>query len=309
VAAQLAGLSGRRPQDLTSDIDLDRDLGLGSLDRVELVVRLEQALGRSLDETALAGARTLADLESAARLAPAAPVPMPRWARRPPVRAVRGVARPLLVRPAFRLYCRLERGGLEHLAGLVPPFLMVANHASQLDTAAVVLALPHRLRGRLAVAMATEQFPAVFGAGIPVGRAAALGQWVGYHALVTLFHAYPLPRAGGFSATLAYTAELAEAGYCPLVFPEGRLVKAGEHVPFREGQARVAVALGLPTLPIGISGTGECMPPESRWPRQRVTVAVHFGAPVDPGSDPAALAARLEARVRELEESARRARG
>ena len=41
---------------------LDRDLGLGSLERVELLLRLEKAFGMRLDEGVLAGAETVQDL-------------------------------------------------------------------------------------------------------------------------------------------------------------------------------------------------------------------------------------------------------
>ncbi len=48
---------------------LDRDLGLGSLERVELLLRLEKAFGTRLDEEVLAGAETVQDLIVALRAA------------------------------------------------------------------------------------------------------------------------------------------------------------------------------------------------------------------------------------------------
>src|SRR5690242_15181268 len=44
---------------------LDRDLGLGSLERVELLLRLEKSFGARLDETVLASADTVQDLIAA----------------------------------------------------------------------------------------------------------------------------------------------------------------------------------------------------------------------------------------------------
>src|SRR5579864_4054132 len=44
---------------------LDRDLGLGSLERVELLLRLEKSFGTRLDEEVLAGAETVQDLITA----------------------------------------------------------------------------------------------------------------------------------------------------------------------------------------------------------------------------------------------------
>src|SRR5580658_7656866 len=44
---------------------LDRELGLGSLERVELLLRLEMTFGTRLDESVLAEAETVQDLISA----------------------------------------------------------------------------------------------------------------------------------------------------------------------------------------------------------------------------------------------------
>jgi long-chain acyl-CoA synthetase len=300
VAEAVSRLTGRQPAALGEEIELDRDLGLSSLDRLDLMVRLEEVSGRTLDESAVAEARTLAELKEAVQRPPSAPIPMPRWARRRPARLGRAIGRALLVTPIFRTLIRLAVEGREHLKGLEPPFLVVANHQSHLDTPAILYALPRRCRRRVAVAMATEHFAAVFG-GTSTGRARSFGQRFFYRLAVLLFHAYPLPRRGGFSATLAYTAELAELGYCPLIFPEGRLKQPDEPPPpFREGPAMMAAELGLPVVPAGIRGSGRRLPPGGRFPRPG-KICVRFGAPlrVD-GTGVAVFTRRLESAVREL---------
>ena len=71
---------------ITESTTLDQ-LGLTSLDRVELMIDLERHLDTSVDESALAGSRTLGEL---ARVAPAPlPVTFPRWSRSWPARIVR----------------------------------------------------------------------------------------------------------------------------------------------------------------------------------------------------------------------------
>src|SRR4030095_11610750 len=57
---ELGGLKGRSPVAL--DDALDRDLGLGSLERVELLVRIEQGLGIQLPDAAMAEAATAREL-------------------------------------------------------------------------------------------------------------------------------------------------------------------------------------------------------------------------------------------------------
>ncbi|HEX4641901.1 MAG TPA: AMP-binding protein, partial [Candidatus Acidoferrales bacterium] len=58
--AELGHASALRSAGPTSH--LDRDLGLGSLERVELLLRLEKSFGTRLDEDVLAGAETVQDL-------------------------------------------------------------------------------------------------------------------------------------------------------------------------------------------------------------------------------------------------------
>jgi 1-acyl-sn-glycerol-3-phosphate acyltransferase len=279
---------------------LDHDLGLGSLDRVELLVHLEEMTGRTLDEAAVATARTMDDLTRAMSVPPAPALAMPRWSRRVVPRLVRSLGRNVLVAPVFHSLFRLSVSGREHLEGLAPPFLIVANHESHLDTGAVLFALPRHLRSRLAVAMATEHLPAAF-------REQPGGSWwqrLAYGGLVLFFNAYPLPRAGGFSVTLEYTGELAEAGFCPLIFPEGRLRKAGEQPPpFHDGPSVLARDLRIPVVPVGLGGAAAALPPGQRRPRSG-RIRVMFGEPLnftaDAEQEVGLFTRRLEAAVRRL---------
>jgi len=63
VVAELHAELGVRPRGPVSrDSQLDKDLGFGSLERVELMLRIEEAFGARLPEAAFANARTIADL-------------------------------------------------------------------------------------------------------------------------------------------------------------------------------------------------------------------------------------------------------
>ena len=55
------------------DVRLDEDLGFSSLDRVELLAKVEQQTGRRINEESFAAVRTVADLEAA--LSSSAPAP------------------------------------------------------------------------------------------------------------------------------------------------------------------------------------------------------------------------------------------
>src|ERR1700674_114466 len=71
LVAELGQESALRSAGLASH--LDRDLGLGSLERVELLLRLEKSFGTRLDEEVLAGAETVQDLITALGAANGAP--------------------------------------------------------------------------------------------------------------------------------------------------------------------------------------------------------------------------------------------
>jgi acyl carrier protein len=82
---------GRTPAAIGLTDSLERDLGVSSLERVELLLRLERDLGVRLPEIAVAEAGAPADLvEAAVRAAPAAAVVAPART----ARAAEGAARP-----------------------------------------------------------------------------------------------------------------------------------------------------------------------------------------------------------------------
>ena len=93
------------------------ELGLSSLERVELMMALEETLQVTVDEAAFAAASTVADLEALTRPidagAPAAvteraePIAFPSWNRTAPVRALRRVSLPTWILPLARLFVSL----------------------------------------------------------------------------------------------------------------------------------------------------------------------------------------------------------
>ncbi|MEO9140538.1 MAG: lysophospholipid acyltransferase family protein [Jatrophihabitans sp.] len=63
------------------------------------------------------------------------------------------------------------------------------------------------------------------------------------------------------------------------IYPEGTRSPDGRLHKFRTGVARLALRSGAPVVPVGLIGTREVQPPDSRrW--HRAPVAVRFGAPM-----------------------------
>jgi 1-acyl-sn-glycerol-3-phosphate acyltransferase len=158
-------------------------------------------------------------------------------------------------------------GGLRvHGAAALPvgPCVIVANHRSHADTAALLAAVPARRRP--VVAAAADYW---FRGGVRPGICRALCA------------AFPVRRSGGGSADLAAAARLLAAGRDVIIFPEGTRSRDGRTGDFHRGAARLAAAAGVPLVPAGLSGTGAVLPPggSARRP-QRALVTVRFGAPV-----------------------------
>jgi long-chain acyl-CoA synthetase len=291
--------------DRDARLDGDRrlaDLDLSSLDVLELLGRLEAEAELSLDETAIGSQTTVAELrrhltEGPAREGGRVRPPMPRWARGRLARLAGALLRAVLAAPVLLVACRLRVEGHERLVGLSGPALFVGNHASYLDAPVAFRALPGRIRHRVATAMATEPFDPLFTTG--GGRWQRARQRLRYALAVLAFNAFPLPRAAGFRASLAYAAELVDRGHDVLVFPEGRMSPDGRLQPFRGGIGLLATRLGVPVVPFRIDGLHAVLPAEARWPR-RGPVRVRFGEPlrIDADAEPAAVVTRLERAVR-----------
>jgi 1-acyl-sn-glycerol-3-phosphate acyltransferase len=153
-------------------------------------------------------------------------------------------------------------GGLR-VAGNLPsgPCVLVANHASHADTAALIAALPARRQ------------PVV---------AAAADYW--YHRSVRRFacralvSAIPVRRTGGGRFDLARASDLLAAGHDVIVYPEGSRSRDGSIARFHTGAGQLAGAAGVPLVPVGIHGTRDLLPVHGRLRRARVSV--HIGTPV-----------------------------
>ncbi|MEO8259999.1 MAG: AMP-binding protein, partial [Acidobacteriota bacterium] len=145
LGALVAKYAGRA--DLTSATTIE-ELGLSSLERVELMVALEDAFQTHLDEGAFAGVRDVAQLRTLVESAstgdapPADPVEFPAWNRSLPARLVRRINLPLWILPLARAFAWLRIEGLEHLQPIRGPVIFAANHQSHLDGPAILAALP-----------------------------------------------------------------------------------------------------------------------------------------------------------------------
>jgi long-chain acyl-CoA synthetase len=281
------------------------ELGLSSLERVELMVALEDRFQTRLDEGRFTEVSSIGELKQLVQRATTTepveePVNFPVWNRRGPVPLIRRLSQATWILPLARVFAHTRIEGLEHLRELSGPVVFASNHQSHMDVPVILAALPGRWRARVAPAMAKEFFKAHF---FPAGFTwrERFTNTLNYYLSAFYFNAFPLPqREAGARQTLQYIGELLGEGWSILIFPEGLRSSTGDIKPFRGGIGMIGTRLDVPIVPVRIDGVDRLLPVGSQFVRPgRVRVA--FGSPLRlEGTDYAASAARVEEAVRRL---------
>lgn len=260
---------------LALDADPQLDLGIDSLEWLSLGLELESVAGVRLAEHDVAGVSQVRDLlQLVAERAPGAD--MDEAARQRNLEEVEarwlsplsggerlaGAGLYWVNRALARVMFSLRVTGLEHLPA-EPPFVIVANHVSDID-------------------------PPLLGAALPLARMQHL-YWSGDRgrlfgsALARRFcrvaHIFPVDeRAPG--ATLAMAERVLARGHSLVWFPESWRSPDGRLQRFLPGIGRLLHHQPVPAVPAFIAGTFEAMPRERHWPRPH-PVTITFGAPLD----------------------------
>ena len=281
------------------------ELGLSSLERVELMVALEDRFQTRIDESRFSEAASIADLKQLVEAPPVAetveePVDFPTWNRTRPIRLIRRLSQATWIVPLTRLFAYARVDGLANLRELEGPVIFASNHQSHMDVPVILSALPGRWRSRVAPAMLKEFFTAHFHPSQHRWREVFTNS-LNYYLACFYFNTFPIPqREAGARHTLQYIGDVTGSGMSILLFPEGMRSPTGQMKPFRGGIGMIASRLDLPVVPVKIQDVDALMPVGSSFVRPgRVRIA--FGAPLRlRGDDYGALAMRVEEAVRNL---------
>ena len=302
ISALLAGFASRAE----TTADLDRELNLSSLDRVELMSGLEQRYQVELNETSFAEAKTLGDVHKllAQTASRRTEYVYPRWTQREPLRWLRLAVYYALVWPATQILAHPRIVGREHLENVRGPVLVICNHVTRrADIGLVLAALPARLRNRLATAAGGETLQNMRRPPREWFFAKRWAYQLGYWLTLALFNVFPLPRFSGFRESFRFAGESVDRGYSVLVFPEGEGTKSetGEMQAFYPGIGLLAQNLRVPIIPMRMDGVWQ-MRREGRRLARVGEVTLRMGAPVTFGAEktPDEIARELELRVKSL---------
>ncbi|MDR5729702.1 MAG: AMP-binding protein [Terriglobia bacterium] len=282
---------------ISPDTSLD-ELGLSSLDRVELILDLEEKLDISIDDSALSSVKKVSDLTVPTEIPE--PIPEPTYNRTWLARFIRRVLLPTVFLPLTRLFAKLTISGTENIDELDGPVIFAANHQSYIDPAIILASLEPRWRYRIAPAMWMEYFDPHFH---PERHSMfkRLRNTLLYRLVTLLFNAFPLSQAEtGTRQTLRYIGELTEDRWSILIFPEGERSRMGEIGRFYPGVAMIASRMRVPVVPIRLVGVDKVLDRNSGRLRPGA-VEVRIGKAIDlHGSQYETLAKQLEDVVRAL---------
>ena len=219
----------------------------------------------------------------------------PTWNRSALARAARRIFLPGFLLPLNHIFAHVHAHGLENLDGSAsrrsssPPIIRATWTCRGFSSA-----LPAQWRYRVAPAMRKEFFQEHF-------HGHSFTNSLNYYLSSLFFNAFPIPqREPGALATLRYIGELANDKWCLLIFPEGRMTRAGEIAPFQPGVGMIASKLAIPVIPIRIEGMDKVL--HEGWKMAHPgRVEIKFGPPLRlSGEDYLALARQVEDAVRKL---------
>lgn len=166
-----------------------------------------------------------------------------------------------IVTPVLRVCCRVKVEGRENLPrkGAV---ILASNHRSFLDSIFIPALVPRRVTFVAKAEYFDDKKTAWFFRGV--------GQ-------------IPIRREGGSASerALESATEVLDAGGVFGIYPEGTRTRDGKLHRGHTGVARLALRTGVPIVPVGIIGSDEVQPIDSRMPKLFKTVTIRFGEPMD----------------------------
>jgi len=168
----------------------------------------------------------------------------------------------LALRVFLKIHCGYRVRGKVRLDR---PSILVANHSSHADIAALFCALPIGEVSRVRTAAARDHIYAMPSIAVAV--------------VEFLFNTYPFDRKGGSSASLEQGAAFLRKGCHLAIFPEGGRSPDGAFLGFTPGFAKIAYRTGAPVVPIRILGAHRALP-RGKAVMQRLPIEVEFRPPL-----------------------------
>ena len=270
---------------IQSKDNLELDLGLDSLAKLELVVALEETFSIKLPESIVFEVQTVGELVAKIKqyetgdggklektaawkdILQAEPV----YDDRKKVGLHHTTLEKIImfiglqfVKAVTKVLFRVKSEGIENIPAQ-GPYIVASNHASYLDGFCVVSAVP------------TAYFQSLYLLGI---QKYFTGRTKGSFA--RLAHVIPIDPETYLSRALQISSYVLRNGKALLIFPEGGRSFDGELMEFKKGVGILACELNVPVVPVYIRGSYEALPRSAWWPTFS-EIKIFFGKPLFPG--------------------------
>jgi long-chain acyl-CoA synthetase len=292
--------SSKKDREIHPDDNLELDVGLDSMERVELVVALEGALGAHVEDSELANVYSVRELVNVLLQHRDAAASGPRRSGWESVFAVETSDEEVkttlnsgrwttifwfvaarLARYLCQALYRIQVNGIEKLPEN-QPFIFSPNHQSFMDAPLVMSYFPFRIFRKMFYVGTSE----IFGKGIR----RRIGHSLRLIAIDPDANLVSAMRAGAYGL---------RRGEALVLYPEGERSISGEPRAFKKGAAILATHAQVPIVPVAIDGF------ERAWGRGRgirlfQTLQIRVGEPIEPPPAANASEKAYEALTQEL---------
>lgn len=249
---------------------IEIDLGLDSLDKVELLSFLDRTFGIQIPEKELSKYLSVEQLMNLVLDKEAKQAKEVNWhdilSETAPAETLEYKDEVLvygsyLLKQIFRIYFRFQVEGLLNLPK-ENPFIIASNHASYLDGFLIAASLPKELIKDTYFIGAKEYFE---------GKVGAI---VAKH-----FHVITVDTQSSVKETLIKSAAVLKSKKNLVIFPEGARTRNGKLLPFKKGVAILSKELKVPIVPTAIKGSYEAMRIGDLFPKPK-KIILRYGWPL-----------------------------
>jgi long-chain acyl-CoA synthetase len=269
-----------KAEKITEESSLSTDLRLDSLDRAEIVAKIEEEFGVQVNDFDINAHTKIKDLRKIIAAGEAAGGARLKKELLSGSRILKKqMLQDLLLIPLHSLFIRMEIKGKENIRHIRAPSIIIWNHIGLLDGVCCLRILPRDIRKKTAVAAA-----GYFWKG---GKSDYVGVL-----LEQFLSGFPMADDGKIKQSFDNIGYFFDKGWCIMTAPEGRLQQEGKLQDFRRGVAYLASAMKVPIVPIKISENYFELYPapgkeidnagfRSLLPRKRGKVTVTVGRPIE----------------------------
>lgn len=264
-------IAGMSRAEISMSSHLELDIGLDSLNYVELFTFIEESFGVEIDEAIFSKMMVVEELymyikKNKTRIAPFEVKWKEILAEEIDEKLVYSpyimFTYKTLMLPLFKLYLRLEVVGKENIP--LTPCVIAPSHQSMLDGFIVEATLPYKVLKKTFFLAYTQ----VFGRSIlnPISK----------HGQSILIDANE-----HLKRTIQYTAQPLKEGNNLVVFPEGARTRDRKLLEFRPFFAMLSKTFNVPVVPVVIDGSFEALETGKLFPRPK-KVRITYLKPISP---------------------------